>query len=254
MRGEQEKKCLDFVRERMFFREGEPLKNSSTRKTCFEASDEEFFDRREYFVNSGCCKSYFGLLEEDRSKIENALRKAKQNPNKSEFPDFLLENGFIEHFQVTSSKTNRKGSVHKKKEQEFKRRVSDELEKTKVEWCEVPSYDKVRSKNWSLSNPEHSYEYFVESFHNTWKHHVDSLNKYSGRKEVGAFLVEYAEIALSMFENVYAEWKDGMSQGDMRVPEKWDCYRLSRDKNLLEFIYQYKGQIDYVKVSRFSGL
>ena len=33
-------------------------------------------------------------------------------------------------------------------------------------------------------------------------------------------MIEYTEIALAMTEQVYAKWKDGMSQGDMREEEK----------------------------------
>ena len=37
-----------------------------------------------------------------------------------------------------------------------------------------------------------------------------------------------------------------MSSGDMREEEKFKFYRLSRDKKLLNFIYQYKDKIKYV--------
>lgn len=49
-----------------------------------------------------------------------------------------------------------------------------------------------------------------------------------------------------MIEQVYSGWKDGMSQGDMREQQEFKCYRLSRDKKMMEFIYQYKNKIDYV--------
>ena len=72
------------------------------------------------------------------------------------------------------------------------------------------------------------------------------MNKYSGRKDVGVFLIEYPETALAMCENVYSGWIDGMSQGDMREQESFKEYRLSRDKELLSFIYQQKDAIKYV--------
>ena len=48
-----------------------------------------------------------------------------------------------------------------------------------------------------------------------------------------------------MYENVYDGWISGMSQGDMREPENFKGYRLSRDKELLKFMYGYKEQIKY---------
>ena len=70
--------------------------------------------------------------------------------------------------------------------------------------------------------------------------------KYAGSKQIGIFMVEYPEFALAMCENVYHDWIDGMSQGDMREQEKFKEYRLSRDKKLLEYIYQFKDEIQYV--------
>ena len=75
---------------------------------------------------------------------------------------------------------------------------------------------------------------------------MGSWEKYAGNKEIGIFMVEYPELALSMCENVYVDWINGMSQGDMREEEQIRCYRLSRDKKLLNYIYQYKEQIKYV--------
>lgn len=96
-----------------------------------------------------------------------------------------------------------------------------------------------------MNNPEHSHEYLVRSFENTWNHHMESYNKYEGEKKIGIFMIEYPEIALSMYENVYDGWISGMSQGDMREPENFKGYRLSRDKELLKFMYGYKEQIKY---------
>ena len=53
-------------------------------------------------------KNYFGLLEEDRNEIEQILSIVKPNVNANEFPDFIFKKGFIEHFQVSSSKNNTK--------------------------------------------------------------------------------------------------------------------------------------------------
>ena len=97
-----------------------------------------------------------------------------------------------------------------------------------------------------MNNHVHNHEYLIKSFENSWCHHMESYDKYMGNKEIGIFMVEYPEMALSMYENVYEGWISGMSQGDMREPEEFKGYRLSRDKELLNFIYRYKEQIKYV--------
>lgn len=254
MRGEQELACLNYVRNNIFGKNGTLIKHPFSDKTYLEATDKEFIDDEIFFINSDCYKYYFGLLEEDCFQIENILRTAKPNQQKSEFPDFVFENGFIEHFQITSSRETRKGAVHKKEMQQFKRQTAKEIEQLKQEWNEIPSFDKMRSEHWTFTNPEHNYCYLEKSLKNIWNHHIESLKKYSGNQEIGVFLIEYNEIALSMLENIFTGWIDGMSQGDLREQQKFTCYRLSRDKNLLNFIYQFMDIITYVIFVYKEGL
>lgn len=246
MRGDQELKCLNILKEAIFCKNGHPMENQFTHKTYLDVSDDEFKDERTWFINLDCHKSYFGLLESNRTEFENILRTAKPNSNLSKFPDFVFDNGFIEHFQITSSQTNRKGSVHKKEESIFISKVESETEKIMQEWNETPSFDKVRSKSWVHTNPVHTYEFLVDSFRSNWEHHLESCKKYTGSKEIGIFMIEYSEVALSMCEDVYHDWINGMSQGDMRGQEKFNCYRLSRDKRLLDYMHQFRDDIKYV--------
>lgn len=255
MRGEQEKQCLELVKSQMFSSDGKLQRNPFTGKSYLDLSAAEFLTERIWLVSSDCRKFYFGLTEEDRIEFETSLFLAKPNENESKFPDFVFENGFIEHFQITSSKTARKGgATHKREERKFQKRVSEETEKLQQEWNETPSYSEVRSKSWVFNNPEHSYDYLKKSFQSVWKHHIDSLHKYLGNQDVSIFLVEYTEFALAMTEQVYTDWIDGMSQGDMREEEKFKCYRLSRDKDMLNFLYQYKDEVDYVAFVYCDGL
>lgn len=246
MRGDQELKCLNIIKEAIFCKDGHPMENPFTHKTYLDVSNDEFKKKKIWFVNSDCYNSYFGLLESDRKEFEYIVFSSKPNSNLSLFPDFVFDNGFIEHFQITSSKTNRKGSVHKKEESAFVSKVKSETEKIKQEWNETPSFDEVCSKSWVHTNPVHTYEFLVDSFKNNWEHHLESCKKYTGSKEVGIFMIEYSEVALSMYENVYHDWINGMSKGDMRGQEKFHCYRLSRDKQLLNYIYQFRDNIKYV--------
>ncbi len=246
MRGEKEQECLDLVRKSIFTNDGQPIYHPFTGKTYLEVSNAEFIKEQICFINSKCYKNYFGLLEEDRKEIEQILRNVQPNQNLNDFPDFIFERGFIEHFRVSSSKTTRKGAEHTKVMRCFTDKVNREAEDIKKEWNEVLSFDEVRSKHWTIQNPEHNYGYLVKSFERNWKNHLESLRKYTGNAEVGIFMIEYSEFALSMCENLYNGWIDGMSQGDMRKQEQFRCYRLSRDKQLLDFMYRNKNYIKYV--------
>lgn len=244
--GEHEADCLNALRVTMFCNNGQPRQTPFTHKTYLDISDNEFKNERIWLVNPECSQSYFGLVENDRVEFESIIRAAQSNPNASCFPDFIFENGFIEHFQITSSVSTRKGSTHTRKEREFRRKVDSETEEIKSEWNKTASFDAVRSKTWNFFNPAHSHEYLVRSFKRNWEQHMKSYKKYEGAKRVGVFMIEYPEFALAMHENVYQGWINGMSQGDMREQEEFKEYRLSRDKDLLQYVYQFKDEIKYV--------
>lgn len=253
MRGEKEQKCLEFIKQKIFTNDGKPILHPFTGKSYTEVDDNEFINGQVWFINSECHKNYFGLLEEDRTEIEQILRTAKSNINASEFPDFVFDFGFIEHFQISSSKKTRKGAEHIKEMNHFVSKVNEETENVKKEWKDRAVSDEVLSKHWTMDNPDHSYSFLKKSFIEIWGKHIKSLEKYTGKMEVGIFLIEYSDYALNMFENVYNGWLNGMSQGDMREPEKFCCYRLTRDKILLDFIYQYKDKIKYVIFKYHEG-
>lgn len=235
MTGEKEQKCLDLIKQKIF-----------SDNIYAEVSDTKFVKEQTWFINKECHQNYFGLLEEDRNEIEQILQMVKPNVKKSDFPDFVFDYGFIEHFQVSSSKTTRKGAEHIKEMSCFTSKVNNGKKIIEQEWNENPNYDEVRSKHWTMDNPKHSHSFLIKSFKRNWINHINSLDKYTGKKNIGIFMIEYSDYALSMFENVYKDWINGMSQGDMRTPEEFHCYRLTRDRELLNFIYQHKDKIKYV--------
>lgn len=213
MRGEAEKQCINIIKN------NKEIKNS---------------------------KNYFGLQSEDIDEVVEAITKAKPNTNSSEFPDFVFENGFIEHFKVTSSKTNKKGSVHIKQEKYFKENVELEANELKRKWGKSVNDNQLHFQHWVMKYPEHNYNYLLESFKSNWSNHIKSFNNYKGNKNTSIFMIEYTDLALTMYEDVYHDWISGLSNGDLRKPEQLDDYRLSRDKRILEFIYKFKEDIKYI--------
>lgn len=214
MRGEKEQRCLNIVRN-----------NCSSKENL---------------------KKYFGLFQGDIVEIDNILKSAKPNAKRSVFPDFIFEYGFIEHFQITSSKTNKKGAKQLKDISLFKNKIEKVTKRFAEECNNNPTCNKIRSKFCTMKYPEHSYKYLCDSFKKNWQNHMESYNKYTGNKNIGIFMIEYTDQALEMYENVYADWINGMANGDFRKPEKVEFYRLTRDKNLLENIYLYKENLKYV--------
>lgn len=216
MRGDQELKCLNFARNKLF--SGNINQN--------------------YF--------YFGLSKDDCSRFEEAFRSAGPNENSSEFPDFKFKGGFIEHFQVTSSATDRKGAKHKKEENAFHETIEKQIAEIETDLNNAPCFGVVKSKSRCHSYPAHSYGDFKKSFKNTWNKHIESLKKYSGEKNNGIFLIEYNERILMMSENTLSDVKEGILYGDLMCQPKPFYYRLSRDKIMLDFMYEFKDLMKFV--------
>ncbi len=188
---------------------------------------------------------YFGTTLEDCEQIKRIVLSAEPNPENSRFPDFISEEGFIEHFQISSGKTTRNGSLHKRDIAKFNSDYESGLEEFKENTNKNLEIGVCKSYCLDMEYKEHSYENLVSSMQASWKHHMDGLRKYNGVKKVGIFLIEYNEMALSMIEDKYASM-NGLGIGDLRSQECFSDYRLSRDIHMFDFLYEYRDNIQYV--------
>lgn len=241
MRGDAERKCLEAVQRCIF--ESSPFRN----ETAYTVSEDEFFENY-YLYAKPVEQIFFGMSEDDIVHFENLLRLVKPNSAPSEFPDFTSDRGFVEHFQVSSSEiTKRAGALHKKEYAEFQKVANQKERQLMDEMNEHPESEKIETLTQVFTYPRHSYEYFCTSFKKTWEHHAESLDQYGGCKDMAAFMIEYQEHTLHMCEDFSElKLKEKISYGDLFKGERYSYYRLSRDKNLLNYIYGYKGKIDYV--------
>lgn len=241
MRGDAERKCLKAVQRCIF--ESSPFRN----ETAYTVSEDEFFENYYLYAKPGG-QIFFGMSEDDIVHFENLLRLVKPNSAPSEFPDFTSDRGFVEHFQVSSSEiTKRAGALHKKEYAEFQKVANQKERQLMDEMNEHPESGKIETLTQVFTYPRHSYEYFCTSFKKTWEHHAESLDQYGGCKDIAVFMIEYQEHTLHMCEDFSElKLKEKFSYGDLLKDERYSYYRLSRDKNLLNYIYGYKGKIDYV--------
>ena len=242
-RGEKEKEALNKIRKFLFCGMlSIPYKCDG--KTAYECSVEEF--KNNYFKYINNKGNFYGFDNDDFVEILNAIRTAKENTNLSEFPDFLLEDGYIEHFQITASRENRKGSAEKIDVSIFKKKINNEVNEFYKYCNEKPSYNQVRSKRWIRNNlPEYSYENLVFSFKSNFEKHLKSLEKYKGEKDLSIFLIENEEVNLEMYENSYKDMENLRCDYPQRQ-EHVIRYMLSRDKNMLNYIYNFKDKIKYI--------
>lgn len=194
MRGEQEQKCLDAVKS--IFREG---------------------------------KNCLGCLDKDDDLLKN-INSAQSNKQASNFPDFLFEGGFIEHFQVSVSKETTKGSTFKQEESRFKIQTKKDCEENQRQWMnERFRPNTIKTIPHELTFDDNCYEYFVNSFKRNFEKHIESLKKYDGPKKEGVFLIEQVDGSLFI---------------DGTYPT--ETYSLFYDKDILTYIFQFKDVLQYV--------
>ena len=251
MRGDRENECLTKLKKNIFCRYNDGnLCQSDDPKTIFDVSDDEYAENRYLYAASGISDKYFGLKEEDCIEFENAVRKAKPNTNASEFPDFTFESGFIEHFQVSASKLTRKGDEQHRIMTEYEKTVEKHENQFEIECNTNPIHNSIRMMKHEIENPQYSYTNLHDSFMRLWNKHCECINSYNGCKRISIFMIEYDEHGLLMIQNAFAKWENDMFCGDYISSNDRNYiinhYRLSRDKDLLHFIYGFKETIQYV--------
>lgn len=199
---------------------------------------------KEIFKRKNC--GFHGITSTDKKEFENLLMSVKENDtkNKTEFPDFISENGFVEHFHVTSGKSTRKGydtttqeSKMQKSHESFMKNFSEKTLETNNndEPCESQSETAFLRENDSLEN-------FHKSFKRCWENHIEHLHNYKGNKHLSCFLVSSDDV-FEIYEIVQRE--EGMLFGDLENKEPIK-FCLSYDFELLDYMYKYRDDIDYV--------
>ena len=175
--------------------------------------------------------------DKNDTRLLSFLYKATANSESSLFPDFLFDGGFIEHFQVSAANENKKGSKHNIAVNDFERESNENIERLKNEFLQSPprkisvtgTYD-LKVVTHEMESPEYAYESFVKSFKRNFEKHIESLQKYTGDKSIGIFLIELAGPRLTVLRN-----------NNFRA-----FYRLAIDRNLLEYIDKYTAYLKYI--------
>lgn len=178
----------------------------------------------------------YGMTFEEERKLQSIWNLAKPNPNTSLFPDFIFENGFIEHFQVTSSKQNRHGA---KMEQEscsilrdFESKTEQMMNSMDIEPCF--NGDTVMVNEW---HSMHSHDFYIQSLERSLSAHLQSMAQYSILVEKKIFMISYHDNAMRISRKL-PDIKHGLLYGDYFETSQREPYKLSRDKQALELIHQ----------------
>ncbi|MBS4220280.1 hypothetical protein KHA96_18420 [Bacillus sp. FJAT-49711] len=176
----------------------------------------------------------FGMSDQQYNELQKWLNDAKPNQNSNEFPDFIFEDGFIEHFAVTSSSEGKKGAKQKQESLNLKRKS----ETTFLSNLDSSKADMLVSKSFSRPFEQHSHLNIVNSIKKNWLKHIKSYEKKMSPSKHGIFLLDYIDF------NIHT----AISK-ENEPAEIFESYRISADKDLLEWIHTFKDKIDYLILS-----
>ncbi|WP_382549405.1 hypothetical protein [Streptomyces sp. NPDC057131] len=173
----------------------------------------------------------FGMSNQQYNELQKWLKDAKPNHNSNKFPDITFEDGFIEHFKVTSSAEDKKGSKQKRESSNFERYSKN----TFLSNLDSREEDMLVSNSFFREFEEHTYLNIVNSIKKNWEKHIESYDKQTSPSKHGIFLLEYIDINIQTAIN--------------RENEPAECYcsyRISADRYLLEWIHRFKEKIEYL--------
>ena len=181
MKGDVERKSFNTVKE-FFFCYKERNLEMMLSNLYYELKDVNLLGNISLYIQSRR-NSFCGMKFEDIKEVFLAIRDSKENPQLSEFPDFIFENGFIEHFKITSSNEGKKGSEKKIDEFLFNKRIAPQQKEFDDE-CKNMLVGETKSKSWERQDVKHSYENLESSLKNNLEKHIKSFDNYSGKNNL----------------------------------------------------------------------
>ena len=108
----------------------------------------------------------------------------------------------------------------------------------------------TKSKSWERQDVKHSYENLESSLKNNLEKHIKSFDNYSGKNNLKIYLIDYKDFGIEMCENIESNPK--YFAKNRKEPQYFNNYRLSKDKKILDYLYQHKDKIDYVIMNYYD--
>lgn len=181
---------------------------------------------------------YYGLSKEEQKQLQVLVSTAQDTDGKTTtFPDFIGENGWIEHFKVSSSKHNRKGSETNRKIASVNRAIEKQIKSSINEESLIHPFS---SSFYSNGN---SLENYRKSLENNWENHYQSYLKEQEKLkalEISAYMIESDDDFLKVAR--FDDLREGIIQhGNTELP-----FEIIYDKAIMEYILQHASYFNYV--------
>lgn len=182
---------------------------------------------KEKLNKEGC----FGLEDEEYTDLKEWINIACLNESSTKFPDIVFEDGFIEHFGITSSYEGKSGAKQLRESSNLKNNSTKNFLKN----LEDSDEDTLTSNSFSRPFEKHSHLNIVNSIKKNWEKHINSYRSSSTSYKHRIFLLHYMDTNIETAVTKKNE-----------LSKIYQSYRISTDKELLKWIYKFKEEIDFL--------
>lgn len=201
-------------------------------------------------LSSSGSDCYFGFTKEDMSELIEVFEELEQN-QETTYPDFMGPHGCVELLEISSSPEIRnKGPEQKKQDGELAKKIRHEDE-------EAAKAGDMSPRQYCRKRSMHSYKALTRHLRKQFEKHVRSMHKSEREHAATVFVIELRESDLECMivpvETIPAEEKslaEGLSVGDLwpsySKGKVTGRYRLSRDKDNLQWLAQKDEGVHYV--------
>lgn len=185
-------------------------------------------------IEAYCYKTSYARVNFDNADcrwLSHVLQNAKETGSDNTFPDFVSDGAIIEHFQITSAKEGRKGSLYMAEdsknnaqwEKEFQKREDDFLNSS-------PKPGTLTCISNEHEYGDFSYENLLKSIKSNVDSHIKSLEKSGITNKKVIFIMEQPDARLCKTKTYYS----------------CEFYLLHEDRRALRILERYAHKIDFV--------
>ena len=210
--------------------------------------EQEVMKRVYDFLKRQDLNYFYGFSAEDVDRLTEAFSSLAQNDDTT-FPDFYSSNSCVELFSISSSISERKGSVQMRQDGELRTRIARDDEK-------AASSSDFKRRTYACTHPLHSYEALTNNLQEQVAKHIRGKHACSKTFATSVFVVDLDELDLGCkFCTLELVDLEGLQIGDLEPVyangKSHGLYRLSRDRENLEWLAQCVNDVDYIV---FCGL
>lgn len=185
-------------------------------------------------VEAYCYKTSYARVNFDNADcrwLSHVLQNAKETGSDNAFPDFVSDGAIIEHFQITSAKEGRKGSLYLAEDSKNNAQWEREFQKKKDDFLNSPL--KPGTLTSILNEHEYgdfSYENLLKSIKSNVDSHIKSLEKSGITNKKVIFIMEQPDARLCK----------------TKTYSSCEFYLLHEDRRALRILKRYAHKIDFV--------